>query len=98
MTNLPDYQTIEEAYKAVSDVIGRLPKNDWTGRSLDNLEISKQAAYQARERAKADRTEDAPADASVSLRGPAPLIWPWPWPRSARCSFASEHCSCGAKG
>ena len=70
MDKLPDYQVIEDAYKGVAEVIGKLPQNDWSGRALDHLQISEKAAYQARERAKADRTEEVSgpaADASVAL-------------------------------
>ena len=79
MTDLPQYQEIEDAYQGVRDVVKRLPENDWSGRALDNLKISEQAAYQGRERAKADRTEAVPTDASVTLRGPAMTGWPWRW-------------------
>lgn len=70
MDKLPDYQELEDAYQGVSDVIKKLPDNDWTGRAIDNLKISERAAHQSRERAGIDERSAEPvtADASVALR------------------------------
>ena len=47
---VPNHQQIEEAYKATSEVIARIPENTETKRALHHLEIAEQLTYEARER------------------------------------------------
>jgi hypothetical protein len=80
MADLPDYQHIEEAYRGVTEVIGKLPESIEARRATDHLKLAEGYTYQARERAKADRTEPVQPelpDASISTRGPAMLGWPF---------------------
>lgn len=89
MDGLPDYQRIEEAYRAVEEIVKKMPENNWTDRALENLKVSEGAAYQARERAKADRTETAPAlEASASMEAYASTVHAASvpdWPQQSNC-------------
>lgn len=83
MDKLPDFQEIEDAYQGVSDVLGRLPEDSWSNRARDHNELSKEAAYQNRDRVKPDRTETAPpvevpAGLGFASRGPVTIGWGWP--------------------
>ena len=52
MAELPDYQRIEDAYKATAEVVGHIPESTETKRALHHLEIAEKYTYEARERAK----------------------------------------------
>jgi hypothetical protein len=81
MTDVPQYQQIEDAYKGVADVIDKLPESSVARRATDHLKLAEDYTYQARERVKPDRTEavqaELPADSSSLLHGPALPGWPW---------------------
>ena len=81
MTDVPQYQQIEDAYKGVAEVIDKLPESTETRRATEHLKLSESYTIQARERVKPDRTEAVqsglPVDSSASLRGPAMPGWPW---------------------
>lgn len=50
---IPDHETIEKAYKVVSDVIGTIPEESTlTKRAKEHLKISQDYTYQARERSR----------------------------------------------
>lgn len=72
MDKIPDYQTIEDAYKAVHEVISRLPDSTEARSARRNLDIAQKLTYEARERAR-----PAESDAAVEMRGPAMRGWPW---------------------
>jgi hypothetical protein len=80
VSEIPQYQQIEDAYRGVTEVIGKLPECTETRRATDHLKLSEKYTMEARERVKPDLTEPAQAElpeASVSLRGPAMLGWPF---------------------
>lgn len=54
MSELPDYQHIEDAYKGVTEVIGKLPESTEARRATDHLKIAANYTYEARERAKVE--------------------------------------------
>lgn len=72
MTGLPDYQTIEDAFKRVNEVISKLPDSTEVRSARRNLEIAEKLTYEARERAKA-----TDGTATAEMRGPALSGWPW---------------------
>lgn len=79
MDKLPQYQEIEDAYKAPADVIGRLPEGTTEARrASEHLDMARRYTYEARERAKADRTEAVPADSLTAMvdDGPEFIVLP----------------------
>ena len=56
MGKLPQYQDIEDAYKAPKKVVNWLPESTETRRALEHLKIAEDYTMQARERARKDET------------------------------------------
>ena len=57
MSDVPDHQTIEDAFRWPSEVVGRLPDSIETREARRLLEVSEGLAHQARERVRPP-TED----------------------------------------
>lgn len=48
---LPDFETIERAYKGINEVVASLPESTEQSRAWHHLEIAEKYTYEARERA-----------------------------------------------
>src|SRR5881392_692263 len=95
MDKLPQHEEIENAFKPAAEILDRLPKTTESDRARFHVGEGYRYAKEARERAKADRTEDVPAvDASIAMRGPVTTGWGWPRAIQITDCVISREASC----